>query len=441
LGAVGGRILLVDTPEPFDFVDDDDDDDARERNDFIELSSRVISAAAAAKIEAKLIESDDEEYRYISLSIPSARSAREISLDTADELRSILEIDLEGISYLEGLDAVCDYKNGLVEVGLEPVSGGSPGVLERRFFRSQSGEERREELILSPPDGRAFRIGPASSLYKSLSYRYRYRGITLSMGISDLHGHDNILSELNMLANSLFLQIDLLFNQPISLARARSSKSSGEYFRRKPINLDLIRYPRHEYDSAPCALYWYGRAAIAMPLLQFLAYYQVVEYFYPIYSRSEINRRLRIVLNDPSFRPERDSDIAKVISSLSVNRSGGFLDERSQLKAVINECITSNNLHDFFESDDTKAEFFRKDYKSLHEVKVPVGQRSVDLRSIVAERLYGIRCRIVHTKVDGTDELGILLPYSDEESSMSHDIDLMQFVARSVLSTSGSILQ
>ena len=113
------------------------------------------------------------------------------------------------------------------------------------------------------------------------------------------------------------------------------------------------------------------------------------------------------------------------------------MDERSQLKAAITECSTSEGVRSFLISTDEKREFYKDGYKALSKVKVSLDERADDIRASVAERLYSIRCRIVHTKDDGNDELGILLPYSKEEAALVHDIELMQFVARSVLVASG----
>jgi hypothetical protein len=59
----------------------------------------------------------------------------------------------------------------------------------------------------------------------------------------------------------------------------------------------------------------------------------------------------------------------------------------------------------------------------------------------VADRLYNIRCEIVHTKDDGdADAMQRLLPFTPEAEQIMHDIDLMQFIAEKVLIASSTEL-
>ena len=57
------------------------------------------------------------------------------------------------------------------------------------------------------------------------------------------------------------------------------------------------------------SLYWYGTSARGMPLLQFLAFYQCIEFYFPTYIQAEARRQVRNALKDRTFRVERDADI------------------------------------------------------------------------------------------------------------------------------------
>jgi len=51
-----------------------------------------------------------------------------------------------------------------------------------------------------------------------------------------------------------------------------------------------------------------GPTTRCVPLLQFLAFYQVVEFYYPMFSEKDAIHRLKIILKDPRFDPHiRDS--------------------------------------------------------------------------------------------------------------------------------------
>lgn len=109
-----------------------------------------------------------------------------------------------------------------------------------------------------------------------------------------------------------------------------------------------VQYPKTEFDDAPLSLYWYARGAFGMPLLQFLAFYQVIEFYFPIYSKAEAQRKLKAILKDPTFRGDRDADIGKLLSAIYITRSGAYGDERSQLRATLVECVDGTALKGFF---------------------------------------------------------------------------------------------
>jgi hypothetical protein len=59
----------------------------------------------------------------------------------------------------------------------------------------------------------------------------------------------------------------------------------------------------------------------------------------------------------------------------------------------------------------------------------------------VADRVYEIRCKIVHTKTDARDAtFELLLPFSAEAEQLSHDIELVQYLANRVLISSSTSL-
>jgi len=175
-----------------------------------------------------------------------------------------------------------------------------------------------------------------------------------------------------------------------------------------------------------------------MPLLQFLAYYQVIEFYFFSYSQEEARRKVRNILKDPTFRTDRDTDIAKVLGAVNV-KGRGYGDERSQLRATLQACIDSNSLREFLSENDDRKEFFSNKQKGLANHKVPINNPEADLRHDVADLIYEIRCRIVHTKGDNREgDVDLLLPFSKEAELLYHDIELMQYVARQVLINASS---
>ena len=202
-----------------------------------------------------------------------------------------------------------------------------------------------------------------------------------------------------------------------------------------------LEYPKNDYDKSPMALYWYARSAEGMPLLQYLAFYQVIEYHYPAYFNAELGRRIRAIIKQPTFRVDRDLDLAKIVATMK-SKGQTAAGEREQLKATLKECLTTDDVEEFISADTDRAPFFSSKAKGIASSLLNPQNRQVDLSMQVAERIYEIRCKIVHTKAEHDDgEFELLLPYSAEAERLGHDIDLVRFVAQKVLVTSSRRLE
>jgi hypothetical protein len=176
-----------------------------------------------------------------------------------------------------------------------------------------------------------------------------------------------------------------------------------------------------------------------MPLLQFLAFYQTIEYYFPTYSQAEARRKIKNILKDPRFNSGKDSDLGKILTVIKSNIGYGFGDERSQLKATIQECIDPDQLRAYITATDERKEVFSSKVKGLTEHKISINNPSADLRPEVADRVYDIRCKIVHTKSGMSEgDIDLLLPFSKEAQQLYYDIDLVQYIAQQVLIAASS---
>ena len=179
-----------------------------------------------------------------------------------------------------------------------------------------------------------------------------------------------------------------------------------------------MRFPITKYDREPLALYWYARSAIDMPLLQYLAYSQVLEFYFPIYFRREALTRLRQELRDPRFDLDDDGQLSRVLNIVTAAEDSGYGNEREQLKATIRAYISKEWLQDFLNDPDLEA-FFTKKQRIRGIQALRPADKQHDLRDQVATRIYDLRCRILHTKEEGDPrKAGLLLPYSGEADSL-----------------------
>jgi hypothetical protein len=294
-------------------------------------------------------------------------------------------------------------------------------------------------------------ISPPTSDFLALYSRIRPSDIpqlgerpSLKISGITIRTHDQALNILKTVADSLFFDLDLRYGIGPRLQRydARLGlRPRGRRQRTSQRMQDGMRFPITKYDREPLALYWYARSAIDMPLLQYLAYYQVLEFYFPIYFRREALTRLRQELRDPRFDLDDDGQLSRVLNIVTAAEGSGYGNEREQLKATIRACISKEWLQDFLNDPDLEAFFTKKQRIRGIQVLRPTDKQH-DLRDQVANRIYDLRCRIVHTKEEGDPrKAGLLLPYSGEADSLENDIELLQLIAQKVLIAGASTLR
>jgi hypothetical protein len=414
--------------------DIDDSDDQVNEIRLNNLQEKLIDKCKKAGIKSELKAYIDGD-AYLAVEIPNGREKRLIVFSSVESIDKALSSDFEKYVFLGDYVAIANYELNTIEALIRPINGLSRNFLNRRLLGANEESDDIHPIVLQEIGvGLAsIEIGEPTEVLKLLARGPFGRSGALSIKISGINilQHNKSLETLRRITNSLFFQIDIQIGLTLSIVRDRRSVRSPTK-RGSGTEIDL-EFPKVEFDEGPISLYWYARSALGMPLLQFLAFYQVIEYYYPIYWQEEARRRIRSILKDPTFRNDRDADIGKVLSAVS-GTGRGFGDERSQLRATLNACLDPTDLREFFAESKERTEFFTTKQKGLTEHKIPLATKDIDLRTHIADLIYDIRCKIVHTKNEGGDgEVELLLPFSKEAELLFHDIELIQYVARKVL--------
>lgn len=413
--------------------------------DFVAARKVLTERCRAAGITLDEVNLPDERPQ-LQLGMKCGRDTRWVSIFGDEHIRWLLSIPFEKYGFLADYEAICSYSDGTIEAGLRPaVPPNMPlSFVYRRLFGLQSvpgfNVESAKIAVAATQDGLPnIEISQASDIFIGLSdsplsrFPPRTR-ITLKLSGCKVTTYDSALDLLHKISGSICFQLDLLTDVPVILDRENRRHSRRRRSRKNTSLAADLQYPKMQFSEAPLSLYWYARSAAGMPLLQFLAFYQVIEFYFPIYSESEAQRKLKGILKHPMFRIDHDADIAKLLAAIRVSRNGAFGDERSQLHATLLECVDRDRLRHYFEEDNERKEFFMAKTKSPPYHKIPLANLSVDLRGDVADRLYDIRCKIVHTKTDSRDSsIELLLPFSKEADQLFFDIDLVQFLSQQVL--------
>jgi hypothetical protein len=136
--------------------------------------------------------------------------------------------------------------------------------------------------------------------------------------------------------------------------------------------------------------------------------------------------------------------VSRLLNAIKVGKAAGFGDERAQLRATTLSCVDAQDLRSFLNSDERFAKFYstQSQWKEVSTEKIPLSTVDADLRNAVADRIYDIRCKIVHTKADGGPSRSeLLLPFSKEADLLAFEIELTRYIARAVLVSSSAHLR
>jgi hypothetical protein len=268
----------------------------------------------------------------------------------------------------------------------------------------------------------------------------RRRRDTLKLFGVDAPQHDDALRKLEGIGGAFLFDLNLRYGVAFEIANQRPLPSRYGY--EAPPIKQPPSLPRLQYPTQALSLYSYGISASQMPLLQFLAYYQALEYFFPVYSQGEMLRRLRQMITSPRFEVSDDADLAKILQLVSTGGRSGYGNEKEQLKATVYGCVENSNMLEFLRTD---LDFFRplSDKKTINGVPIiDENNRGMPILDQVVARVYALRNRVVHAKADGGETaVELLLPGSAEARSMSADIALVQFLAQKAIVASGTGIQ
>jgi hypothetical protein len=140
---------------------------------------------------------------------------------------------------------------------------------------------------------------------------------------------------------------------------------------------------------------------------------------------------MRRSVRRPPLRPPRRSRRRSAHRHRTARRRGQPK-ERDQVLATVEACLDDPAVTGFLAERPAAARALR-DTKWITGVRgVIPGDSQASLVRQIAERIYGLRCRIVHSK-DSYAEAEPLHPFGPEAKRLRHDLHLIRFVAQHVL--------
>lgn len=409
-------------------------DDFEDETENFEGALKLIEdiKARCDKAGIKYVDGSTREDMYIDVCIqfPAGRDTKEILLYDFDEVKNFQAINFENYKLVGNYAAIVSYELDIIEAVIS-----TPGLtlgtsrLVRRILGILRLDNGYQEITLeSGVSGSPIITLKNTSDEAQIIAQSGNLKLSIQITNSKVKSNQQAIDVLKKYSDSLFFSIDAQKNIFLSLVRRQSKRK----YARPQANAVPLEFPRNFYENASIDLFWYARSATRMPLLQFLAYYQSIEFHYPSFYNADVGRKVKSILKHPSFRVESESDISRVVAVIKSNGKG-FASEKDQLKATLKECIDNDDIANFIRADEERAKYFMNTSKGVSKFSINI-QNPSELYNQVADRIYDIRCKIVHTKgEEGNEELDLLLPYSKEADNLQEDIELIRLLAQKVI--------
>lgn len=402
---------------------------------------------------------DEGTTSSIVFQFPIARESEEIRIFEDDHnIQSIINCNFLKYRGLSNYEAIWSSELNIIECEVNfPRYGMAPNrFLLRKLFSlldpkvcTQIGNEHDAEypaLTLFSDEQIKVSIGYSSiefaflSTYKERHYFYdlqkdrcRFK-LTLKIENINPKTEEEAQKILEKVSNSLFYQIDILFETTISLSPRRVN--NVQQLRRRE-KTDLINLGQkelildYEYDDIPMSLYWFAKSSISSSIFQYFALYQVLEYYYPIYTTNDLKEKIQNIVKDPRFNINNNSDVLRLLNIIKSNSRNDIGDEREQLNITLQKITSGDEIINFINDNEYLLEYFSsKNAKNLSDNKLRLSDK-IGIVSDVAKRIYDIRCRIVHNKASETDKK--ILPMTKDVNYLDNEVALLEFLARKAI--------
>lgn len=416
-----------------------------------QLATRAAAAGLAARWGRYTGWDGQPEGPYkLKIELPSGRRSRDVVL-SPDQAETFSPFVFERWIALTGYEAILDTDRQLIIAEVR-LGGRTPLKKIPGAFASDQGDGN--ELHPSPESVRSVRSslqdvyrlvvpainsGLSIELYSpgpveiaALHGRQSSYGCGLTIHGVRVTRHDDALDLLLDLSTSFFVDLDIGYGLTANLARSYDPDlvPPDDYDNERPRGA-LPRFPTARHDRDAASLYLYGRQLTLVPLLEYLVYYQVIEYHMPTYARLATIGRLRNLLKDPGFDYSSDLALGRLLDAVAPT-GRTVMSERAQVAAAITACVDDAMITTFLE-DRPAATKALSDKRRIPGVRlINARDRQTPLTVQVAERIYDLRCRIVHSKEN--DELvSPIRPFGPESRLMRRDLSLVRFIAQRVL--------
>jgi hypothetical protein len=93
----------------------------------------------------------------------------------------------------------------------------------------------------------------------------------------------------------------------------------------------------------------------------------------------------------------------------------------------------NNALRDFSNQTDERKRHYQRDYHKISDKRIVISGDSAIVDQ-AAERIYDVRCKVVHTmNLEGSEDDEMILPFNAEADLLMDGVDLIKYLTPRVL--------
>lgn len=239
--------------------------------------------------------------------------------------------------------------------------------------------------------------------------------------------------------------INLSINKNIVLTLKNEDESNTPFISQRigihPANSSSIEMPKRKYNSEISRSFQMAKAS-NNPMLEYLSYYHVLEYFFSDIYDNYVIKQLRDIITSPDFSYKSDKCYKRILSKVQKHYTfdegrGAVKIEKKALRLVLEEYINLENLFSFLNNDDG---IYYKNNPSAFEEKqktiINPDDSDNEMFAAITNRVYSTRNALVHSK---DNNLISFVPFRDE-FKITLEMPLIRFLAKEVLINSSEII-
>lgn len=229
------------------------------------------------------------------------------------------------------------------------------------------------------------------------------------------------------ISTTLFFELSAMDRASFRLHEALRPRDRGRIRPSRLFRDSAVRFPPQIVDHRAASLFVNADDAGA-PLSRYLLYYQTVEYFLPFSDEKESIARIRREIFSPGFDLDNNRSLLDLARTIGQQASKS---EQQSFRDLVRLVLSDDKAVAIFESVSTDyPDHFGKRGGIKHVPFIHPSDTTRTLPTQLADRIYKLRCRIVHSKAAG-GAIGIepLFPTDDEVNLISPDLELVRLVA------------